>query len=100
MAGPPCGNNPRFCMSPGDRAVVEQFMDYLADRRAADEEPEPVREEDPFGPWEFVEADDRCRGHGDGCMWSHCTGRESTCRCMCPVCLGETPQDYGFDGDY
>lgn len=36
MTGPPCGNNPRFRMSPGDRAVVEWFMDYLADRKQAD----------------------------------------------------------------
>jgi hypothetical protein len=57
-------------------------------------------EADPFGPWEYVEAGDLCRGHGDGCMWSRCTGRESTCRCCCPVCLGETPEDYGFDGDW
>lgn len=57
-------------------------------------------EADPFGPWEYVEPDDRCRGHGDGCSWSRCTGRESTCKCCCPVCLGETPEDYGYDGDY
>lgn len=57
-------------------------------------------EADPFGPWEYVEAGDLCFGYGDECMWNRCTGRESTCRCMCPVCLGETPQDYGFDGDY
>jgi hypothetical protein len=54
-------------------------------------------EVDPFGPWEYVEVDDRCRGHGDACMFNRCTGRESTCRCCCPVCLGETPEDYGFD---
>ena len=53
-AGPPCGNNPNFRMSPGDRAVVEKFMDYLDDRRLANSEPEPVRDEDPFGPWEYV----------------------------------------------
>lgn len=43
-----------------------------------------------------------CLGADGGCMWGpqRCTGRENTCRCMCPVCLGETPQDYGFDGDY
>jgi hypothetical protein len=38
--GPPCGNNPNFRMSPGDRAVVEEFMEYLALRseaRAADQ---------------------------------------------------------------
>lgn len=100
MTGPPCGNNPRFRMSPGDRAVVEEFMDYLADRRAADEEPDPVRDEDPFGPWEYVELSDQCRGFGDECTWSHCTGRESTCKCCCPVCAGDDPSVYGYDGDY
>lgn len=39
MSGPPCGNNPNFLMSPGDRAVVEEFMDYLAARKQADVEP-------------------------------------------------------------
>lgn len=100
MAGPPCGNNPRFRMSPGDQAVVEEFMGYIADRRAADEEPEPVRDEDPFGPWEYVEIWAQCPGHGDGCMWSRCTGRESTCKCMCPVCVGDDPHIWGYDGDY
>jgi hypothetical protein len=28
-----------------------------------------------------------------------CTGRENTCRCMCPACC-DTPDVYGFDGDY
>jgi hypothetical protein len=45
-------------------------------------------------------ADDRCQGHEDACMFNHCTGRESTCQCMCPVCLGERPEDYGYDGDW
>ncbi|MDX3126565.1 hypothetical protein [Streptomyces scabiei] len=29
-----------------------------------------------------------------------CTGRENTCRCMCPPCCGDTPDMYGYDGDY
>lgn len=29
-----------------------------------------------------------------------CTGRENTCRCMCPACCGDTPDMYGYDGDY
>jgi len=35
-AGPPCGNNPNYRMSDGDRAAVESFRAYLtvrADRR-------------------------------------------------------------------
>lgn len=44
MSGPPCGNNPNFRMSPEDRAVVEEFMAYLAARKAADTEPEPTVE--------------------------------------------------------
>jgi hypothetical protein len=38
-AGPPCGNNPNFRMSPGDRQVVEEFKAYPA-RRAAGGPPE------------------------------------------------------------
>lgn len=37
--GPPCGNNPNFRMSPGDRAVVEEFMAYLAARKQGEPEP-------------------------------------------------------------
>ncbi|MFF8250093.1 hypothetical protein [Streptomyces griseus] len=29
-----------------------------------------------------------------------CTGRENTCRCMCPACCGDTPDVWGYDGDY
>lgn len=43
-------------------------------------------EADPFGPWDFVEIWNPCAGHGD--------------ECMCPVCAGETPEDYGYDGDW
>ena len=43
-----------------------------------------------------------CRGADGDCMWGpeRCTGKEDTCRCMCPVCVGDTPDMYGFDGDY
>ena len=43
-----------------------------------------------------------CRGADGECMWGQerCTGREDTCRCMCPVCVGDTPDVWGFDGDY
>ncbi|WP_406723510.1 hypothetical protein WJ438_00780 [Streptomyces sp. GD-15H] len=29
-----------------------------------------------------------------------CTGRENSCRCMCPACCGDTLNVWGFDGDY
>lgn len=29
-----------------------------------------------------------------------CTGEEGTCGCMCPACVGDTPDVYGFEGDY
>jgi hypothetical protein len=29
-----------------------------------------------------------------------CTGRENSCRCMCPACCGDTPDVWGYDGDY
>jgi hypothetical protein len=29
-----------------------------------------------------------------------CTGRENSCRCMCPACCGDTPDMYGYDGDH
>ncbi|MGA5506851.1 hypothetical protein [Streptomyces umbrinus] len=32
MPGPPCGNNPRYQMSPGDRAAVAEFRAYLLAR--------------------------------------------------------------------
>jgi len=42
-----------------------------------------------------------CLGADGNCMWAEerCTGREDTCRCMCPVCVGDTPDVYGYDGD-
>ncbi|KFG02756.1 hypothetical protein IQ62_00120 [Streptomyces scabiei] len=40
-----------------------------------------------------------CLGAEGNCMWEgRCTGREDTCRCMCPVCCGDTPDMYGYDG--
>ena len=27
-----------------------------------------------------------------------CTGREDSCRCMCPACCGDTPDVWGYDG--
>lgn len=35
-AGPPCGNNPNFRMSPADRQAVEEFKAYLTARREAE----------------------------------------------------------------
>ncbi|WP_158706623.1 hypothetical protein, partial [Streptomyces alboviridis] len=29
-----------------------------------------------------------------------CTGREDSCKCMCPACCGDTPDVWGYDGDY
>lgn len=29
-----------------------------------------------------------------------CTGRENTCKCMCPACCGDTPDVWGYEGDY
>ncbi|MFI6653273.1 hypothetical protein ACIBI8_37495 [Streptomyces sp. NPDC050529] len=28
-----------------------------------------------------------------------CTGRENSCKCMCPACCGDTPDVWGYDGD-
>lgn len=42
------------------------------------------------------------RAHEDG-EEGHpgpCTGRENTCRCMCPPCCGDTPDMYGCEVDY
>jgi hypothetical protein len=33
-------------------------------------------------------------------VWAKCTGREDTCRCRCSACCGDTPDVYGYDGDY
>lgn len=37
---------------------------------------------------------------GEPGMPGPCTGREDSCRCACPPCCGDTPDMYGFDGDY
>ncbi|MEU6925479.1 hypothetical protein [Streptomyces sp. NPDC046631] len=29
-----------------------------------------------------------------------CTGRENTCSCMCPACCGDTPDVWGYEGNY
>lgn len=52
-------------------------------------------DEDPFGPYEFVEIGDRCLGAEGDCDWHRCTQRRSTCRCMCPHCCGDTPDVWG-----
>jgi hypothetical protein len=52
-SGPPCGNNPNFRLSPGDQAVVEEFMAYLAARRAESENDDQGNEE----PDDHVPAD-------------------------------------------
>lgn len=57
-------------------------------------------ETDPFGPYEFVEARDRCQGGEGVCNWGRCTQRASTCRCCCPPCAGDTPEVWGYDGDH
>jgi hypothetical protein len=43
-----------------------------------------------------------CRGADGNCAWGEgrCTGDGDTCRCMCPVCVGDTPDVWGYDGDY
>lgn len=42
QSGPPCGNNPNFALTDGDRQAVNEFRDYLARRKAAEhEEPQP-----------------------------------------------------------
>ena len=66
------------------------------------EDPRATRdlEADPFGPYEYVEAGDRCIGAEGECAWGRCTQRGSTCRCLCPVCVGDTPDVWGYDGDY
>lgn len=37
---------------------------------------------------------------GEPGMPGPCTGRENTCTCMCPACCGDTPDVWGYDGDY
>lgn len=43
-----------------------------------------------------------CLGADGDCMWGpeRCTGLEGTCRCMCPVCVGDTPDVWGYDGPH
>lgn len=38
--------------------------------------------------------------NGEPGMPGPCTGREESCRCMCPACCGDTPDVWGYDGDY
>jgi hypothetical protein len=58
------------------------------------------KDEDPFGPYEFVEVDDRCAGAEGLCGWERCTQRESTCRCCCPTCAGDDLDTWGYDGPH
>lgn len=53
-------------------------------------------------PWAFMDQPETypCFGFERNCMWGRCTQVESTCKCMCPVCVGDTPEVYGYDGDY
>lgn len=93
MSGFPCGNNPGHSLTPGDRAAVEEFRAYLAARRSivgppAETDDAPADEPEP------------CPGESGACMWKRCTGRGSTCACMCPVCVGDDPHTWGYDGDY
>jgi hypothetical protein len=64
--------------------VPDDWMSRIVSRPAAEPEPMP------------------CLGADGGCMWGpgRCTGMEDTCRCMCPVCVGDTPDVYGYEGDY
>ncbi|MFR9794200.1 hypothetical protein ACL07V_37195 [Streptomyces sp. MB22_4] len=57
-------------------------------------------ETDPFGPYEYVEADDRCGGAEGLCSWGRCAQRQSVCRCCCPACAGDDVHTWGYDGDY
>ncbi|MCA1224249.1 hypothetical protein [Streptomyces sp. 8L] len=54
------------------------------------------RDQDPFGPYEYVEAGDRCIGAEGECLDRKCTQRRSTCRCLCPACVGDTPDVGGL----
>ncbi|MER7068922.1 MULTISPECIES: hypothetical protein [unclassified Streptomyces] len=39
--------------------------------------------------------------NGDGTRTAgRCTGRQDSCRCMCPSCCGDTPDMYGYDGPF
>ena len=44
-AGPPCGNNPNYRLSDGDRQAVAEFRAYLADRAALRDRPAETEEE-------------------------------------------------------
>ena len=57
-------------------------------------------EADPFGPYEYVEPDDRCQGAEGQCMWDRCPQRDSVCRCFCPVCVGDDLDTWGYDGPH
>jgi hypothetical protein len=52
-------------------------------------------------PWTHMDQPDTypCFGEEGACMWGRCTQLENTCKCMCPVCVGDTPEVYGYDGD-
>ncbi|NUR01315.1 MAG: hypothetical protein HOY79_33765 [Streptomyces sp.] len=111
-------------LTPGDQAAVDDFQAHLIRRMPDTDERLDVAERlwcvthesamsecthPPVTGWQAgivsrPSADPEpgpCRGADGGCGWrGRCTGMEDTCDCGCPVCLGETPQDYGFDGDY
>lgn len=184
-----CGNDPRTRLTPGDRAAVEEFQEFLAERARDRAVPAPdghrwvaVWEQEKrcpdcgvtarrhrsrehgwwtdyitaggwswhaddgsegpppcppppveaLCPWELgamryagpkgeeqldtamrtwcerhecavsecPERPEPCQGADGNCAWGHgrCTGDEDTCRCMCPVCVGDTPDVWGYDG--
>ena len=59
-------------------------------QRAVSECPEPG----PYCPGAAAHAD------GEEGQPGPCTGRENTCRCMCPACCGDTPDVWGYDGGH
>lgn len=72
-------------------AQLDTAMRTWCDRheRAVSECVEPG----PYCPGRDAHLDGESGGPGP------CTGREDTCRCMCPACCGDTPDVYGHDGD-
>ncbi|WP_330328149.1 hypothetical protein [Streptomyces pseudovenezuelae] len=76
-----------------------RITDGTQEVRAIIEHIERDPDTDPFGPYEYVEPDDRCQGAEDECEplfgRARCTQRRSTCQCMCPVCVGDTPDVWG-----
>jgi hypothetical protein len=116
-----CGNDPRVRLTSGDQAAVDDFQAHLIRREPDVDDRLTVAERTwcrthetamsecvhpPVEEWgarivSRPAADPEplpCPGADGACMWrGRCSGMDDTCDCGCPVCVGDTPDVWGYD---